>query len=407
RTERSIDRDIGKRRQARSLAAYTRRVTDSAVNALAVERFDPVPLPAFQPIANTTPLWIELGDARRYPIEFGPWSGASRRGGAAVIVTNERVGPLYAQRLRAAVVDRHRTVAVRVLPDGEAHKDWASVSAILDALVELGADRGSTVYALGGGVIGDLAGFAAASYMRGIDFVQVPTTLLAQVDSSVGGKTGFNHARGKNLIGAFHQPKAVWIDLQTLATLPDREYRAGLAEMVKYGPIADPAFFEWLEREVDALNARDPLVLSVAVRRSCQIKAAVVAADEHEGGIRAVLNLGHTFGHALEAGLGYGEILHGEAVAMGMVIAAQASMDALGCDSVVLRRLKGLLERLGLNTVAPALSPGRFIALMMGDKKNQGGAIRYVLLEGMGRPVLARLPHALALRAIAAHSVAP
>ncbi len=349
------------------------------------------------------PLWIELGP-RRYPIAFGPWKGGAAAPTVALVVSNDVVGPLYADRLTKAIQGQHRRVELLQLPDGEAHKRWEAVSLILDRLLELGADRHAVLYALGGGVVGDLVGFAAAIFMRGIAFVQVPTTLLAQVDSSVGGKTGFNHARGKNLIGAFHQPRAVWIDLTTLSTLPDREYRAGLAEVVKYGPIADAAFFEWLEAHADALNARDPTALALAVRRSCEIKAAVVAADEHEGGIRAALNLGHTFGHALEAGLGYGRLLHGEAVAMGMVMAAQASLDALGCDPAVLRRLQALLARLGLAVRAPYLAPERFIELMLGDKKNQGGAIRYVLLQGMGVPVLAKLPHAQALRAIAAHS---
>lgn len=371
--------------------------------AQAVERFDPLLLPALSGAVGSEPLWIELGD-RRYPIHFGPWQHPQSRETLALVVTNDIVGPLYVQRLLDAVAKSHRRVEVVTLPDGETHKTWNSVSAILDRLLELGADRHAVVYALGGGVVGDLAGFAASIFMRGIAFVQVPTTLLAQVDSSVGGKTGFNHAKGKNLIGAFHQPQAVWVDLATLRSLPDREYRAGLAEVVKYGPIADAAFFAWLESHADALVARDPDALAVAVRRSCEIKAAVVAADEHEGGVRAALNLGHTFGHALEAGLGYGTLLHGEAVAMGMVMAAQASVDVLGCDADVLRRLVQLLARLGLATRAPYLAPDRFIQLMLGDKKNQGGAIRYVLLEGMGQPVLAKLPHELAVRAIAAHS---
>ncbi len=370
-----------------------------------MERFDALSLPPFETSPCAEPLWIEL-DERRYPIVFGPWAAESSSS-LALVVSNDLVAPLYAAQLTEVLRRRHRQVALLVLPDGEAHKTWSSVSAILDCLLEQGADRHAVVYALGGGVVGDLAGFAAAIFMRGLSFVQVPTTLLAQVDSSVGGKTGFNHVRGKNLIGAFHQPKAVWIDLQTLATLPDREYRAGLAEVVTYGPIADPLFFAWLEQNADALKARDPEALAVAVRRSCQIKATVVAADEHEGGLRAVLNLGHTFGHALEAGLGYGTLLHGEAVAMGMVIAAQASVDALGCDPLVLARLQRLLARLGLAIEAPALAPERYIELMLGDKKNQGGAIRYVLLEGMGQPVLAKLPHTVALQAIAAHSLAP
>lgn len=378
-------------------------MTDDALSALAVERFDPVSLPAFELEPNGAPLWIELGE-RRYPIEFGAWPGRVSGDGVALVVSNDVVAPLYAERLQAALLLRHRKVGTVVLPDGEVHKDWAAVSRILDALVDLGADRRSTVYALGGGVIGDLVGFAAAVFMRGIEFVQVPTTLLAQVDSSVGGKTGFNHARGKNLIGAFHQPKAVWMDLSTLMTLHDREYRAGLAEVVKYGPVADPAFLAWLESAAERLMARDLAAVQVAVRRSCQIKAAIVAADEREGGIRAALNLGHTFGHALETGLGYGRVLHGEAVAMGMVMAAQASVDALGLDARLLERIIHLLKRLGLPTQAPHLPLDRFIDLMMGDKKNLDGAVRYVLLAGEGQPVLARLPHPQAKSAILAHS---
>lgn len=372
-------------------------------HAQSVERFDPLVLPALGRAEGAEPLWIELGE-RRYPIHFGPWQSPQSDNALGVVVTNDVVGPLYERRLLDAIANSHRRVDVVTLADGEIHKTWSSVSAILDRLLEVGADRHAVVYALGGGVVGDLAGFAASIFMRGIAFVQVPTTLLAQVDSSVGGKTGFNHAKGKNLIGAFHQPQAVWVNLETLRSLPDREYRAGLAEVVKYGPIADPSFFAWMESHAEALVERDPGALKVAVRRSCEIKAAVVAADEHEGGVRAALNLGHTFGHALEAGLGYGALLHGEAVAMGMVMATQASVDVLGCDPDVLTRLVQLLARLGLATRAPYLAPDRFIQLMLGDKKNQGGAIRYVLLEDMGRPVLAKLPHELALRAIAAHS---
>jgi len=379
-------------------------VTPTQPNAAdSIERFASLNLPPFGAQRASEPLWIELG-SRRYPICFGPWSGAEATPTVALVVSNDVVAPLYATRLLAVLQGQHQRVELLTLPDGESHKRWDAVSLILDRLLALGADRHAVLYALGGGIVGDLVGFAAAIFMRGIAFVQVPTTLLAQVDSSVGGKTGFNHARGKNLIGAFHQPRAVWVDLTTLATLPDREYRAGLAEVVKYGPIADAAFFDWLEAHADDLNARDASALALAVRRSCEIKAAVVAADEHEGGIRAALNLGHTFGHALEAGLGYGTLLHGEAVAMGMVMAAQASVDVLGCDPAVLHRLQALLDRLGLAVRAPFLAPERFIELMMGDKKNQGGAIRYVLLRGMGAPVLAKLPHAQALSAIAAHS---
>lgn len=368
-----------------------------------VQRFDSVTLPQFDDDPGSGQLWIELKE-RRYPIEFGAWPASTVPVGVALIVTNEVVAPLYADRLRSALSSFHRKIGVLILPDGEIHKNWESVSKILDSMIDIGADRSSVIYALGGGVIGDLVGFAAAIYMRGVNFIQVPTTLLAQVDSSVGGKTGFNHAKGKNLIGAFHQPKSVWMDLTTLFSLPDREYRAGLAEMVKYGPIADPIFFAWLEQNANALADRDLWALGVAVRRSCQIKSAIVAADEREEGVRAALNFGHTFGHALEAGLGYGNLLHGEAVAMGMVMAVQASIFALGLHDVFLDRIQALLLRLGLPTRAPHLQLDRFIELMIGDKKNLDGSIRYVLLEGEGRAVLASLPHALARRAITAHS---
>jgi 3-dehydroquinate synthase len=266
------------------------------------------------------------------------------------------------------------------LPDGEAYKTLESAAAVMDRLVGMRAGRDSTVLALGGGVVGDIAGFAAACYMRGIDFVQVPTTLLAQVDSSVGGKTGVNHAKGKNLIGAFHQPRLVLIDTDTLGSLPQRELRAGIAEIIKHGAIADAAFFEWLEKNVAALDARDPAALGFAIRRSCEIKAAVVAADEREHGARALLNFGHTFGHAIENALGYGEWLHGEAVAAGMVMAARLS----GIDVPEVDRLRRMLETAGLPASPPDVEPDALRAAMDLDKKATAGRLRFVLLKRIG-----------------------
>ncbi|MBH9576011.1 3-dehydroquinate synthase [Inhella proteolytica] len=354
-------------------------------------------------------LSIDLGD-RSYPIHIGQldWLGclaeAQLGGRLAVVISNPVVAPLYSSRLISALRTRFAAVELHVAPDGEVAKEWSSLQAILGKLADLGADRDVVLFALGGGVIGDLTGFAAAIYMRGVCFVQVPTTLLAQVDSSVGGKTGINLPQGKNLVGAFHQPQAVWADLDVLGTLPAREYSAGLAEVIKYGPVADPAFFAWLERNMDALMARDHTALMTAVRRACEIKAAVVAADEREGGVRAILNFGHTFGHALEAGLGYGALLHGEAVALGMLMATELSVRALGLDSQLLQRLKSLLERAQLPVRAPYLDPERFLQLMRGDKKAAAGSIRYVLIPVLGQACLQVAPDALALEAIASHS---
>ncbi len=254
---------------------------------------------------------IDLGD-RSYPILIGEGlipqlaSLGLPRGQAALIVTNSTVGPLYAAALQEALQGHHTSISTVVLPDGEAHKNWATLELIFNALLERGSDRKTVLYALGGGVVGDMTGFAAACYMRGVPFVQVPTTLLAQVDSSVGGKTAINHPLGKNMIGAFYQPQLVACDLSTLRTLPPRELSAGLAEVIKYGPIADMAFFDWIEANLPALLARDTRALAHAVRRSCEIKAEVVGQDERESGLRAILNFGHTFGHAIEAGMGYG-----------------------------------------------------------------------------------------------------
>jgi 3-dehydroquinate synthase len=295
------------------------------------------------------------------------------------------VAPLYATTLETALRSRHRQVLHVDLPDGEAHKDWRSLNQIFDALLVAQADRKTVIYALGGGVVGDISGFAAASYMRGVPFVQVPTTLLAQVDSSVGGKTAINHPLGKNMIGAFHQPLRVVADLDTLDTLPAREFSAGLAEIIKYGPIADMAFFDWLESNIDALLAREDAALRHAIRRSCEIKAQVVQLDERESGLRAILNFGHTFGHAIEAGLGYGEWLHGEAVGCGMVMASELSRRLGLIDAGFSARIERLVSRAGLPVRGPALAVDRYLELMRVDKKAESGEIRFVVIEAPGR----------------------
>ncbi|MEO8123733.1 MAG: 3-dehydroquinate synthase [Burkholderiales bacterium] len=322
----------------------------------------------------------------------------------AVIVTDTTVAPLYAERLRKCLAARHARVLQIDRPDGEAHKDWASLDTIFDVLLTANCDRKTLLYALGGGVVGDITGFSAACYMRGIDFVQVPTTLLAQVDSSVGGKTAINHPRGKNMIGAFRQPLRVVADLATLSTLPKREVAAGLAEVIKYGPIADEAFLVWLEAHIEELRALDSDALAYAVRRSCEIKAGVVAQDEREGGLRAILNFGHTFGHAIETGLGYGEWLHGEAVGCGMVMAADLSVRLGLIDAAFAQRLTRLIERAGLPTVGPALGADRYLALMRGDKKAEDGAIRFVVIESPGRAGVRGAPDAMVADVIAAHT---
>jgi 3-dehydroquinate synthase len=321
----------------------------------------------------------------------------------AVVVSNTTVAPLYAQ----PVLQRLRTLYPRVtlveLPDGEAHKDWSTMNLVFDHLLAEGADRKTVLFALGGGVVGDITGFAAACFMRGVPFVQLPTTLLAQVDSSVGGKTAVNHPLGKNMIGAFYQPRRVLCDLDTLATLPPREFAAGLAEVIKYGPIADMAFLDWIEAHLDALMARDPTALAHAVRRSCEIKAAVVGADEKEAGLRAILNFGHTFGHAIEAGLGFGEWLHGEAVGCGMVLAAALSARLGGVDEAFVARLTALLRRAGLPVQPPALGTERWLSLMRMDKKSEAGEIRFVLLDAPGRASMRPAPDALVAEVLAAH----
>jgi len=340
-------------------------------------------------------LTIALGE-RSYPIQIGSGllSHAASFAGlptasAALIVSNSTVAPLYAQALQGALRQHYGQVYLLVLPDGEAHKDWQTLNLIFDALLQNGCDRKSVLFALGGGVVGDMTGFAAASYMRGVPFVQVPTTLLAQVDSSVGGKTGINHPLGKNMVGAFYQPQRVLCDLDTLQTLPAREISAGLAEVIKYGPIADMAFLDWIEAHITELVARDVHALAHAVRRSCEIKAQVVSQDEREGGLRVILNFGHTFGHAIEAGLGYGGWLHGEAVGCGMVMAAQLSQAMGLVDQAFVQRLTRLIAAAGLPVRGPVLdtadNAGRYLALMRVDKKAQAGTIRFVLIDGPGR----------------------
>ena len=304
--------------------------------------------------------------------------------GRIALITNEVVAPLYAERLEAALTAHGARVLRITLPDGEAHKTWASLDHIYDQMLAARCDRHTTVYALGGGVVGDVAGFAAATFMRGIDYVQVPTTLLAQVDSSVGGKTAINHPRGKNMVGAFHQPVAVLADPLSLATLPDRELSAGLAEVIKHGLLADAALFDWLEQNMDALMARDAQALAHVIQRSVEIKAAIVAVDEHETGVRALLNLGHTFGHAIEAGLGFGTWLHGEAVGTGLVMAAELSRELGALAAGDVSRVRALVARAGLPVSGPALGIERYFELMSGDKKVRDGALRFITLERLG-----------------------
>jgi 3-dehydroquinate synthase len=338
-------------------------------------------------------LQVELGE-RSYPIHIG--SGLLDRaelfephiaGRQVAIITNETVAPLYLERL-CRTLSRYAVTPV-VLPDGEAFKNWQTLQLIFDALLGARHDRRTTLVALGGGVIGDMAGFAAACYQRGVDFIQVPTTLLSQVDSSVGGKTGINHPLGKNMVGAFYQPKAVIIDTQTLGSLPARELSAGLAEVIKYGLICDEPFLTWLEQNMPALRSLDDRALVQAIERSCAAKARVVGSDERESGLRAILNLGHTFGHAIETHMGYGVWLHGEAVAAGTVMALHMS-ELLGWISAE-ERQRGvrLLQAAGLPVVPPVqMAPDDFLAHMAVDKKVLDGQLRLVLLRRMGEALI-------------------
>ena len=342
----------------------------------------------------TRTIEIDLG-ARRYPIHVGAGIIGERAllathvsGRHAFVVTNETVAPLYLDRLRPALADASG-IDVHVVADGEQHKTLDTFAEIQNAMVARRVGRDGVLIALGGGVVGDIAGFAAACYQRGVDFVQVPTTLLAQVDSSVGGKTGVNLPGGKNLVGAFHQPRCVLSDTSTLATLDPREVRAGFAEIVKYGLIDDPDFFGWLETHGEALLALDAEALGTAIARACERKAALVVADERESGVRALLNLGHTFAHAIEAGTGYGAWLHGEAVAAGIVLAARMSRRMGWLTGRDCERIERLFERAGLPIRAPAaLSPRRMLELMSVDKKIRRGQLRLILLRGIGEAVL-------------------
>lgn len=333
-------------------------------------------------------------DERSYPIYIGP--GILRSGdilnrhvdsSQVLVVTNETIAPLYLDQVLGGLRDKQ--VGTVILPDGEEYKTIDSAMTVFDELLRLKYNRKAHLIALGGGVVGDLTGFAAACYQRGVPFLQIPTTLLAQVDSSVGGKTAVNHPHGKNMIGAFHQPKCVIADTATLDTLADRELSAGLAEVIKYGLIRDPEFFDWLERNIEALVGRDPDALAHAIERSCRNKAEVVAADEKESGERATLNLGHTFGHAVETGLGYGEVLHGEAVAIGMCQAADLSRRLGWLSDADVERIVAILRRARLPvTPPPSLDAGSFLEHMAVDKKNLEGKLRLILLEKIGKATL-------------------
>ena len=348
---------------------------------------------------------IELAE-RSYPIVSAPeclgtesvWA-ALPAATTAVSVTNETVAPLYMQSLKAALASRYAQVLEVVLPDGEQYKSWETLNLIFDALLAAGCDRKTLLFALGGGVVGDMTGFAAASYMRGVPFVQVPTSLLAQVDSSVGGKTAINHPLGKNMIGAFYQPQLVVCDIATLNSLPDRELSAGLAEVIKYGPIADMELFSWLEQNMGRLLRRDEAALMHAIKRSVEIKAFVVGQDEKESGLRAILNFGHTFGHAIEAGMGYGNWLHGEGVAAGMVMAAELSHRLGLVDRELVQRLRKLLIAAKLPVQGAMIdqkdNAGRYLQLMRVDKKAEAGEIRFVLLDGAGKAIVQSAPDAL------------
>ena len=349
-------------------------------------------------------LRVDLG-SRGYPIHIGTGlvddaelyrpHVAGRR---AALVTNPTVAALYGPRVEGALVRAGAQVLRVELPDGEAYKDWQHLDRIFAALLEVQADRRTVIVALGGGVVGDMAGFAAATYQRGIAHVQVPTTLLAQVDSSVGGKTAINHPLGKNMVGAFHQPLLVIADTATLATLPPREYAAGLAEIVKYGAIREAPFLAWIEEHAEALLARDAQALTHAIRRSCEIKAEIVAVDEREAGARALLNFGHTFGHAIESAAGYGSWLHGEAVAAGMVLAARFSARAGRIAAADAARLERLLVRFGLPVKTPAFPADTWLEYMGRDKKNEGGRITLILLDSLGQAVVVKDTPEAALR---------
>ncbi|WP_231970124.1 3-dehydroquinate synthase [Polynucleobacter necessarius] len=358
-------------------------------------------------------LEVDLGN-RSYPIYIGTdlidqpslFSACKKATSIIYIVSNTTVAPLYAERLTNTLKTFSKPVRTIILPDGESYKDWKNLQLIFDDLLKFGADRQTMLVALGGGVIGDMTGFAAASFMRGIRFIQVPTTLLAQVDSSVGGKTGINHPLGKNMIGAFHQPAAVIADLNTPKTLPPRELSAGLAEVIKHGAIADSHFLDWIEANSTALLACDTEAMGHAVLRSCEIKSAVVSADEREGGIRATLNFGHTFGHAIEAGMGYGEWLHGEAVGCGMVLGADLSRRLNYISEADAQRLTKIIHSMNLPITPPKFGAKRYMELMQVDKKTEGGQIRYVVLEKIGKAQIKSVADAQVLETLNATGAA-
>jgi len=353
-------------------------------------------------------LTVQLAE-RSYPIHIGSGLSSDRALLSAAIpardvllISNTVVAPLYAARVRAALVDRN--VIEVILPDGEQHKSLSTAGQVFDVLIANRFGRDAVVVALGGGVVGDLSGFVAACYQRGVHFVQVPTTLLADVDSSVGGKTAVNHPAAKNMIGAFHQPQAVVIDTDLLRTLPDREIQAGLAEIIKYGLICDAPFLEWLEKNIGKLLARDVAALEYAIARSCQIKAEIVSRDERERGDRALLNLGHTFGHAIEAATHYVGWLHGEAVAVGLLMAADMSRRLGHLTATDVARVKGLLDAAGMRTAPPAIGAGAALDFMRIDKKVQSGRIRLVLLKSLGAASLvADYPDQVLAETLAAH----
>jgi 3-dehydroquinate synthase len=390
---RHVKRQVSEWRESES----KRRATEVCDNSAMI---------AASQLLHTVPVSLE---GSSYPILIG--SGLLQdpatyaqcpKANSALIVTNSTIEPLYAALLASALHTRYPNVQTLALPDGEEHKNWDTLNTIFDQLLGSGADRKTTLFALGGGVVGDMTGFAAACYMRGVPFVQVPTTLLAQVDSSVGGKTAINHPLGKNMIGAFYQPELVVCDLAVLKTLPPHEMSAGLAEVIKYGPIADMAFFDWIEANIDGLRSGDEVLLAHAVKRSCEIKAEVVGQDEKEGGIRAILNFGHTFGHAIEAGLGYGAWLHGEGVGCGMVMAARLSQELGLVDEAFVQRLTKLVQRAGLPIVAPALPlegagnvTERYLQLMRVDKKAEAGEIRFITIDAPGRAGIRPAPDAM------------
>ncbi|WP_241673300.1 bifunctional shikimate kinase/3-dehydroquinate synthase AroKB [Lacisediminimonas profundi] len=371
---------------------------DAAPTQSSPNLMNPAAAPESQAVPATIALTVDLGE-RSYPITIGQsllddvaGIEAAVKGPRAAIVTNTVVAPLYLERLKSTLKAAGKSVIEVILPDGEEEKSWPNLMRIYDVLLGEKCDRKTTLLALGGGVIGDMAGFAAATYMRGIPFVQIPTTLLSQVDSSVGGKTAINHALGKNMIGAFYQPQAVIADTTTLNTLPARELSAGLAEVIKHGAIIDVPFFDWIEANIGRLMERDPEALAYAIKRSCEIKAEVVRQDERESGLRAVLNFGHTFGHAIESGLGYGNWLHGEAVGCGMVMAADLSHRLGYLDAGSRDRVKALVRKAGLPVTAPDLGESRWLELMEVDKKNEGGEIRFILLKPLGTPLITTVP---------------